>query len=558
MRSERQHCTRPGVQPWRAIADDLVAQRAQPHAARMDAWRRDGLVLDTTLWGMIEAGVAAHGDTRFSFIDATGEVNLTLAGMTHRATLVANALAALGVRQGDVVLVQSPTWDVAILSFWAALRLGAVTVPVVPIYGSAEVGEIARRSGARVLILPHLQRGQPIAERLPAIGALDAVEHIVTVGGADDAISTPWEALLDPVHPQAAPGNADPADICALLYTSGTVAAPKGVMHSHRSIGAEVLSMPRIFATDRRPTFLNVLPSGHVAGLTAMLRPVRFGIHTVFLEKWDAAAAVEILRTRRIEVSTGTSFHLSGLLDSGVAAENCGLKSYLVGAASVAPSLVERAWSAGIHAFRLYGSTEQPTISAGSSADPMDRCATTDGRLMPGVDVRIVDEAGNELPRGEAGEILSIGPELCVGYTDAENNRDAFTEDGWFRTGDIGVLDEAGYLSIVDRKKDIIIRGGENISSREVEDILSRHPAVIDCAAVGAPDERYGERIAAFVRLKAGAALDMQSVAAHFAAAGVARQKTPERLIVVTADFQRNGTGKILKAPLRAQLMADT
>jgi acyl-CoA synthetase (AMP-forming)/AMP-acid ligase II len=176
---------------------------------------------------------------------------------------------------------------------------------------------------------------------------------------------------------------------------------------------------------------------------------------------------------------------------------------------------------------------------------------------MAGCALRIVDDEGNPVPAGERGEILSIGPELFSGYLDAGLNEAAFTPDGWYRTGDIGILDAEGRLTIVDRKKDIIIRGGENISSKEVEDALLLHSRVADAAAVGWPDEVYGERVGAFVQLSEGGELTVAEIAEHFAALGVARQKTPEHVVVID-EFPRNQSGKILKHELRARVKALT
>jgi acyl-CoA synthetase (AMP-forming)/AMP-acid ligase II len=186
---------------------------------------------------------------------------------------------------------------------------------------------------------------------------------------------------------------------------------------------------------------------------------------------------------------------------------------------------------------------------------PLEQRAQTDGRLQPGTEVRIVDELERELPMGRDGEILVRGPELFIGYTDAALNAQAFTSDGWFRTGDIGLLDAANCLTLTDRKKDIVIRGGENISSQEVERVLATHPAVQDVAVVAQPDARHGEKVCAFVVLKRGGTLALADVQQHFAAAGVARQKTPEGLHVVE-ELPRTASGKVKKSELRERARA--
>jgi acyl-CoA synthetase (AMP-forming)/AMP-acid ligase II len=229
------------------------------------------------------------------------------------------------------------------------------------------------------------------------------------------------------------------------------------------------------------------------------------------------------------------------------------LREYGVGGAGVPPKVVERAHQHGIAAFRAYGSSEHPTISGGSASDALDKRTHTDGRLLTGVEVRIVDDTLRDLPPGEQGEVLSRGPELFVGYRDPPLNDGVFLPGGWFRTGDVGTLDSEGYLIITDRRKDIIIRGGENLSSKEIEDVLAEHDEVADVAVVAAPDPVYGERVCAFVVLRPEATLSLADVRAHFSTAGIARHKTPERLEIVDS-LPRTATGKARKAELRQRL----
>jgi acyl-CoA synthetase (AMP-forming)/AMP-acid ligase II len=229
------------------------------------------------------------------------------------------------------------------------------------------------------------------------------------------------------------------------------------------------------------------------------------------------------------------------------------LREYGVGGASVPPTVVERAHQHGIVAFRAYGSSEHPSISGGSAYDALDKRAHTDGRLLDGVEVRIVDRTLADLPPNHEGEILSRGPELFAGYRDPALDDDAFLPGRWFRTGDVGTLDADGYLTITDRRKDLIIRGGENLSSKLIEDILTEHEAVAEAAVVAAPDPLYGERVYAFVVLRPGAELSLTDVRAHFSVSGTARQLTPERLEVVDS-LPRTATGKVRKADLRQRL----
>ena len=338
------------------------------------------------------------------------------------------------------------------------------------------------------------------------------------------------------------------------MYTSGTTAEPKGVQHTHASLLGEICAMDEIRGAGPDLTTLSVFPSGHIAGTLGILRVLCRGNTTITLDAWQPEQAAHLIATRGVGASGGAPIHLSGILDI---AERDGLdlsslREYTTGAAGVAGNLIRRADRFAVGAFRCYGSSEHPTVSSGRPEDPLGKRADTDGRVAPGTQIRLIDDDGNDVNPGDAGEILTRGPELFCGYTDARHNRSSLV-DGWFRTGDVGRLDADGYLTITDRKKDIIVRGGENISSKEVEDVLSGHPAVAEAAAVGLADEKYGERVCAFVVVNSGQSFDLHAAAAYFAQCGLARQKTPERIVVVP-ELPRTASGKVQKHLLRDSL----
>jgi acyl-CoA synthetase (AMP-forming)/AMP-acid ligase II len=227
-----------------------------------------------------------------------------------------------------------------------------------------------------------------------------------------------------------------------------------------------------------------------------------------------------------------------------------------LGGAPVPAAVADRAASLGISIVRSYGSTEHPSTTGAKHEEPGDKRKYTDGRALWGVELKLVDEDGNEVPVGQPGEILSRGPDRFVGYTDPALSAAALSADGWYATGDIGVLDPDGYLTITDRKKDIIIRGGENVSAAEVEETLMRMAGVAEVAVVAAPDARLGEHACACLRMQPGhAAPDLAAVQQHFAAAGLAKQKWPEEIVAV-ADFPRTPSGKVKKFVLRDELRA--
>ncbi|WP_240355360.1 class I adenylate-forming enzyme family protein [Mycobacterium bourgelatii] len=490
--------------------------------------------------------VVVHSDVRCD--------SASLGDLVDESCRVAAGLAALGVRPGDVVAVQLPNWRECFTAHAAIWLCGAVVLPIVPSYGPAELEFITRRAQARAVILARTAGKRDAAPALAALAPVPGLDHFVLVGDPlpgtvdyaelADSVATDF----DPVTP------ADPRDRCLLVYTSGTTAEPKGVQHSHASLLGEMRSMDELRSARANLTTLTVFPSGHIAGTLGILRLFCRAGTTIALDSWNAERAARLIARHSVGVSAGAPIHLNGILD---VAERDGLdlsslSEYVTGAAGVAGTLIRRAARFGVGAFRCYGSSEHPTISSGRPEDPLDKRADTDGRITPGTAIRIVGDDGADVATGVAGEILTRGPELFCGYTDHRHNRDSML-DGWFRTGDVGRLDADGYLTITDRKKDIIVRGGENISSKEVEDVLSSHPAIAEAAAVGAVDEVYGERVCVFVVVNAGQRFEVADAARHFRECGLARHKTPERVVVVP-ELPRTASGKVQKHVLREQL----
>ena len=517
----------------------------------------------TTLAAHIRAGAAAHDGCPLVFAAGDGERATTLGALVSDAERAAGGLQARGIGPGDVVAVQLPgSYEGAVIQ--AAVGLcGAVLLPVVMIYGPREMDFVLRRSGAAAVVLPREHRGRPHADVvLRGLSSLPGLKFAVVTGdgspghdaagysaaGYDDLLAEPGGTYRQP--------RPDPDDLAVLMYTSGTTAEPKGVQHSHRTLLAEATS--QVYTLNGPGArHLGLFPPGHMAGLLSLLRILLLGTPTVIMQAWDAARAAELIDRHAVTSCGGAPVQLSGLLDqqaSGTAALGT-LREFLSGAAPVPPSLIRRADAAGITAFRSYGSSEHPTVTAGTIADPLKLRADTDGRLLAGNEVRLADAAGRDVPDGAQGEILTRGPELFTGYTDPALNAAAFVTGGWFRTGDVGRIDAGGRLTVTDRLKDIIIRGGENISSKEVEDLLITHPAVADVAVIPVPDPALGERVCAVVVARPGSAFDVAAARDHFAAAGAARQKTPE-VVVLVDELPRTPSGKVRKDVLRAARLA--
>ena len=517
-------------------------------ATRRDRWRSEGWYPRLTLGRACELAATQLPGAPLTFA-RRGREETVERGIVHgRARRVATGLLDAGVRTGDPVVLQAPATVESTVVLEALWLLGAVPVPVVAAAGREEVRQIVERCGASTIVASGEQvDGRDAAERCRELGA----ERVVVVDGdGDDLLAYDRLAAHEPL---AELRSVDPTATACVIYTSGSTAAPKGVLHSHETLLAGYQppgSAPTV-------PVLMTFPAGHIASVLGLVRPLTAGGTTIVMDRWSPARAVELIEAHRIVSSAGTPFYLSTLLDE---AERSGrdissLSLFLVGAASVPPALVARAEAAGIISWRTYGSTEHPAITTGLPTDPPERRIGTDGRPGPGNEVRIVDEAGQDLPSGAEGEILARGPRQFLGYDDPELDESSFTGDSWFRTGDVGRLDHEGYLTITDRTKDIIIRGGENVSARAVEDVLSTHPAVAEVAVCAGPDEVWGERVCAFVRAREGASVDLDGLRAHVVGSGLAAHHAPEHLEVVH-DLPRTATGKVRKADLRERLRA--
>ena len=486
-----------------------------------------------TVGQVLASGLHAAPDATFRVYSAVRPWSGTLRDVEMVARRLAAGLRARGVGPGDVVAFQLPNWMEAAATFWAAAFLGAAVVPIVHFYGRKELAHILAAAKPRVFITAaefgRMSYQPDLCSDTPVVGL---------VGRDFD------DLLAD--EPLAGTVAADPAGPALIAFTSGTTSAPKGVVHSHRSLVCESRQLSGQIRSigDNQ---LTATPVGHFIGMLAgLLIPVFNGAPIHLIDTWDPGEVLTLMERDGLTLGGGPPYFVTSLLDHPdcTPAHRASIKSLGLGGSTVPAAVTRRLTDLGIVVFRSYGSSEHPSITGSGPDAPEDKRLLTDGCPMPGVEIRLAPD----------GEICSRGPDLCLGYVDDKLTAAAFDEDGWYHTGDIGVLDADGYLTITDRKADVIIRGGENISALEVEEVLLGMTGIAEAVVVAAPDPALGERVAAVLRLKPGHALPtLDDVREHFGRHGVARQKWPE-IVLEVDDYPRTASGKVQKRLVRSSI----
>ena len=524
-----------------------------PSPGELEAgYRAAGFHTDAVIPRLLEKNVTEFGRS-IAVIDDTREV--TWAELADAAWRVAGLLQAHGIGPGDVVVWQLPNWLETLAVAHGVWAAGAISVPVVPIYREHELATIMAAVQPSAVIGPPEFRGHDHVDMLDAAARVAGVApklRVVVRGKA-----TGWLTWDD--TQRSAPfrhDGIDPGAPVTVGFTSGTTSGAKGAVVSTRAM----LSVPMRHARAVPYTFRDrgymPAPVSHITGLLmAVSLPLVSGCSVLIAERWDAPKAVTDMVRHRVTYSGGAAVFIEELVD---AIEASGMESfrlscgYNCGGSAIPRELVERAEALGMKPRRAYGMTECPTVSASVGDDGPAIRLGTDGRILPGVDVRVVDGDGDVSP-GAVGEFLVRGPQRVIGYLDPEHTRDGFDADGWFRSGDLGFVDAQGCITVTGRIKDIINRGGEKLSAQEIEALLCRHPGVAAAAGVAAPHPRLGEEPAAFMIRRPGATVSDDEVRQFLAAEGVAPQKIP-RIFVTVDDLPRTASGKVKKYELVERL----
>ncbi|ENT2741586.1 medium-chain fatty-acid--CoA ligase [Escherichia coli] len=526
---------------------------------RRAAYRQQGLWGDASLADYWQQTARAMPD-KIAVVDNHG-ASYTYSALNHAASCLANWMLAKGIESGDRIAFQLPGWCEFTVIYLACLKIGAVSVPLLPSWREAELVWVLNKCQAKMFFAPTLfKQTRPVDLILPLQNQLPQLQQIVGVDKLAPATSSlSLSQIIADNTPLTTAITTHGDELAAVLFTSGTEGLPKGVMLTHNNILASERAYCARLNLTWQDVFMMPAPLGHATGfLHGVTAPFLIGARSVLLDIFTPDACLALLEQQRCTCMLGATpfvYDLLNLLEKQPA-DLSALRFFLCGGTTIPKKVARECQQRGIKLLSVYGSTESSPHAVVNLDDPLSRFMHTDGYAAAGVEIKVVDDARKTLPPGCEGEEASRGPNVFMGYFDEpELTARALDEEGWYYSGDLCRMDKAGYIKITGRKKDIIVRGGENISSREVEDILLQHPKIHDACVVAMPDERLGERSCAYVVLKAPHhSLSLEEVVAFFSRKRVAKYKYPEHIVVIE-KLPRTASGKIQKFLLRKDIM---
>ncbi|MGT5356437.1 medium-chain fatty-acid--CoA ligase [Escherichia coli] len=526
---------------------------------RRAAYRQQGLWGDASLADYCQQTARAMPD-KIAVVDNHG-ASYTYSALDHAASCLANWMLAKGIESGDRIAFQLPGWCEFTVIYLACLKIGAVSVPLLPSWREAELVWVLNKCQAKMFFAPTLfKQTRPVDLILPLQNQLPQLQQIVGVDKLAPATSSLSLSQIIADNTSLTTAITTHGDeLAAVLFTSGTEGLPKGVMLTHNNILASERAYCARLNLTWQDVFMMPAPLGHATGfLHGVTAPFLIGARSVLLDIFTPDACLALLEQQRCTCMLGATPFVYDLLNvlEKQPADLSALRFFLCGGTTIPKKVARECQQRGIKLLSVYGSTESSPHAVVNLDDPLSRFMHTDGYAAAGVEIKVVDDARKTLPPGCDGEEASRGPNVFMGYFDEpELTARALDEEGWYYSGDLCRMDEAGYIKITGRKKDIIVRGGENISSREVEDILLQHPKIHDACVVAMSDERLGERSCAYVVLKAPHhSLSLEEVVAFFSRKRVAKYKYPEHIVVIE-KLPRTTSGKIQKFLLRKDIM---
>ncbi|EER9475016.1 medium-chain fatty-acid--CoA ligase [Escherichia coli] len=553
------HPTGPHLGPDVLFRESKMKVTLTFNEQRRAAYRQQGLWGDASLTDYWQQTARAMPD-KIAVVDNHG-ASYTYSALDHAASCLANWMLTKGIESGDRIAFQLPGWCEFTVIYLACLKIGAVSVPLLPSWREAELVWVLNKCQAKMFFAPTLfKQTRPVDLILPLQNQLPQLQQIVGVDKLAPATSSlSLSQIIADNTPLTTAITVHGDELAAVLFTSGTEGLPKGVMLTHNNILASERAYCARLNLTWQDVFMMPAPLGHATGfLHGVTAPFLIGARSVLLDIFTPDACLALLEQQRCTCMLGATpfvYDLLNLLEKQPA-DLSALRFFLCGGTTIPKKVARECQQRGIKLLSVYGSTESSPHAVVNLDDPLSRFMHTDGYAAAGVEIKVVDDARKTLPPGCEGEEASRGPNVFMGYFDEpELTARALDEEGWYYSGDLCRMDEAGYIKITGRKKDIIVRGGENISSREVEDILLQHPKIHDACVVAMPDERLGERSCAYVVLKAPHhSLSLEEVVAFFSRKRVAKYKYPEHIVVIE-KLPRTASGKIQKFLLRKDIM---
>jgi len=544
---------------------ETLFTREQAERYRAAGWWPDRLLNDD-----LDAAVA-RDPNKTAVRDVRGSISFR--GLREQADRCALGLLDLGVRRGDAVTVQLPNWNEFVVLTLALERIGAVINPVAPIFRQRELRTMLRLARPVAIVTAAAFRGfdypamyAELRNEVPSLRSLIVVSGDGSVRGGDgDGELIGWQDVLDQGaalrQHRIALGwlRPSPDDVTELIFTSGTTGEPKGVLHTANTLAGAVDAAVTGQRLDAEDVIHMASTFGHQTGFLYGVRlPIHLGARGVYQDLWDATEFVRLIERERISLSMGATPFLADTLRAPnlTAHDISSFRLFCCGGAPIPQPLAEEAGRRlPCRLFPVWGMSENGAVTATFPDEPPEKIVTSDGRPYPGMEVAVFDEQGEAVPPGSEGRLFARGAFTFAGYVQGRRfTEQYFTADGWFDTGDRAVMDTDGYIRISGRTKDIIIRGGENVPVKEIEDVLLRHPQVRNVALIAAPDERLGEIGCACVLPEPGTSLTLDDLRVFLTEQEVTRQFWPERLELVD-EFPMTPSGKIQKYRLRELLL---